>query len=1081
MITITTINNSYYFIGDFVVRPNSKGTYNESLLNYAQARDLLISREKARITLSQEDADKIEVIKGLLDPVITPEDLMAKQDKLVDTVNIKTVASKSILGAGDLELTVEDITGLEQGLVLSKDALTDLGSCVHVSGGNIVPTGGVTFRIESGTGYARDLTGAMIKVTWNTIDTSCPNTGNNYISIDYTGTVVINSTPSDGSLIYIGFIYTSASNSTILGLSRAKLTGKDSLFRTSEVFRTTVGSLVESGCSTAMQASPNEMKITITGGKIWTILNPFIVADTSTFTKLFSTNLGIVPDFVTPADTVNSQYWNMINSPEASALVPMTPGYFKKDLIMMTPEGQAFYVYGIAEYATLEEAEKAPLPNIPENIRVSIVRSAALVVEAGATSVAKVIDIRPFFARIFETGTAASNATVVSHSDLTDLGMDSHLQYHTDARADIRYYRKTESDNLYSPLIHSHSNATTSTSGYLSASDKTKLDGLNSTNLLNRTNHTGTQDVGTITGLTKSTVGLGNVPDVDATLRSNHSGTQAITTVTGLTVALDSKENTVAVGTTSQYYRGDKSWQTLDKSAVGLGNVVNADTTTTANITSSTGKRFVADADLIKLANTTNINSGDETAATIKTKLGVASTSVDGYLSSASFNTFNNKEATVTAGTTSQYYRGDKSWQTLNSAAVGLANVVNLNTSTTANITDSVDKRFVTDAQAVVLTNTSNTNTGDETTATIQTKLGVASTTTNGYLTPANFNIFNNKEPALTAGVSTQYYRGDKSWQPLAGGVTGQVQYNNGVGLSAASKVSVDAAGNFLKTVDNTPLTPTASTTITQHITQRANRAALALTDFKGITYNPQASLMDSSCWLIAAPASGTLMLPFNCAVTVAGQVANSMTFQLNGRDHINSKSRSNFTTSVLIGNLAYGFQSSNRVLFTNQTTPSSTLSLGFTTVFRFNREESTPLAGARIFVGMTGATTTPTNVSPTTLLNSIGMYKDTADTNWKLYSAGSSAGVSIDLGVNFPTTTNVALYDLMLHSPKNSGVVYYEVTRVDTGVTVAGQFAGANLPSGLQFMSPRWWITNNTTAAATTLTIHYNYGESFR
>ena len=39
----------------------------------------------------------------------------------------------------------------------------------------------------------------------------------------------------------------------------------------------------------------------------------------------------------------------------------------------------------------------------------------------------------------------------------------------------------------------------------------------------------------------------------------------------------------------------------------------------------------------------------------------------------------NNGEPTVSFGTTSQYYRGDKSWQTLNSAAVGLGNVENTN------------------------------------------------------------------------------------------------------------------------------------------------------------------------------------------------------------------------------------------------------------------------------------------------------------------------------------------------------------------------------------------------------------------
>lgn len=38
---------------------------------------------------------------------------------------------------------------------------------------------------------------------------------------------------------------------------------------------------------------------------------------------------------------------------------------------------------------------------------------------------------------------------------------------------------------------------------------------------------------------------------------------------------INSKENTITAGTTSQYYRGDKTFQTLDKTAVGLANVDN--------------------------------------------------------------------------------------------------------------------------------------------------------------------------------------------------------------------------------------------------------------------------------------------------------------------------------------------------------------------------------------------------------------------------------------------------------------------------------------------------------------------------
>lgn len=81
-------------------------------------------------------------------------------------------------------------------------------------------------------------------------------------------------------------------------------------------------------------------------------------------------------------------------------------------------------------------------------------------------------------------------------------------------------------------------------------------------------------------------------------------------------------------------------------------------------------------------------------------------------LSSSAVSTY---EPIISVGTTAQYYRGDKTFQTLNKTAVGLPNVVNADTTTTANISDSTNKRFITDAQQIVLGNTSNTNTGDQT------------------------------------------------------------------------------------------------------------------------------------------------------------------------------------------------------------------------------------------------------------------------------------------------------------------------------------------------------------------------------
>ena len=77
-------------------------------------------------------------------------------------------------------------------------------------------------------------------------------------------------------------------------------------------------------------------------------------------------------------------------------------------------------------------------------------------------------------------------------------------------------------------------------------------------------------------------------------------------------------------------------------------------------------------------ANVITIISGDNALlSTVSIDINQSNATTDGYLSSADWNTFNNKEGALTAGTISQYYRGDKTWATLDNTAVGLGNVTN--------------------------------------------------------------------------------------------------------------------------------------------------------------------------------------------------------------------------------------------------------------------------------------------------------------------------------------------------------------------------------------------------------------------
>lgn len=162
-----------------------------------------------------------------------------------------------------------------------------------------------------------------------------------------------------------------------------------------------------------------------------------------------------------------------------------------------------------------------------------------------------------------------------------------------------------------------------------------------------RDNHTGTQAISTVTGLQTALDGKQPTGDYATNTaltnglatKANVSHTHVIADVTNLQTSLDGKENTITAGTTAQYFRGDKTFQTLDKTAVGLSNVVNADTTTTANITDSTNKRFITDAQQTVLSNTSGTNTGDNAVNSLYS--GLATSKQDTLVSGTNIKTVN--------------------------------------------------------------------------------------------------------------------------------------------------------------------------------------------------------------------------------------------------------------------------------------------------------------------------------------------------------------------------------------------------------------------------------------------------------
>jgi hypothetical protein len=137
-----------------------------------------------------------------------------------------------------------------------------------------------------------------------------------------------------------------------------------------------------------------------------------------------------------------------------------------------------------------------------------------------------------------------------------------------------------------------------------------------------------------------------------------------------------------------RYYNGS-SWVSTNMAGGGAVDSVNGQTGVvvldTGDITEVTDKNYVTDAELTVIGNTSGTNTGDNATNTTSNTYAdgkVTDAIVNGVTTvapsqNAVFDALATKEPTITAGTSAQYYRGDKTFQTLDKTAVGLSNVDN--------------------------------------------------------------------------------------------------------------------------------------------------------------------------------------------------------------------------------------------------------------------------------------------------------------------------------------------------------------------------------------------------------------------
>jgi hypothetical protein len=128
-----------------------------------------------------------------------------------------------------------------------------------------------------------------------------------------------------------------------------------------------------------------------------------------------------------------------------------------------------------------------------------------------------------------------------------------------------------------------------------------------------------------------------------------------------------------------------------------------------------------------------------------------------------------------------------------------------------------------------------------------------------------------------------------------------------------------------------------------------------------------------------------------------------------------------------------------------------------------FGTSDPATVAGARSFVGYTNNFSNPSNVEPTSFVNSVGIARLSTSNNWNvIHNDNVGVCTAIDLGVNFPSNTldtDLIYFKLIFNL---DGTISYVVTNKSTNITTSGLIS-TNLPIGTLY--EQMWTCNNATA----------------
>lgn len=983
------------------------------------ASKAVVSDVSGKISTSSVTSSELEFVSGVTSSIQDQVDAKADRTdtELVGTINWKSNESEDTVDISEL-ISFTSTMGL-------------------IEGGQITVNSGLTINVARTIGYASSsenyATQLLKKIDAAATTLLLPASSNVYVYYTSGGVLSYNVTaPNERANIILGRVVTNATS--VVYIEKSELDAHHWSNYTDVMLKEAFGSIFASG-SIITENGTNARQLDMTSGVYFYSEHRLTLAEETSlsFNAYYSNGSGGYT-VQSPSSTVSNSLYDDGSGTLAS--IP-TDKYVKHLLVGIKEQtgNQKFLLfYGDSNWTTEAEAVAASLPATPDFVKNTFVRLASIVVKQGVTAIQKIVDERP---RVGFSPSSVSSAVVTDHGALSGLADDDHTQYllangsrQLSGNLDMDGFDIISLDTINGVVVEAH--ASRHQPGGADAIPTATAVSIASANAegtstsLARADHTHKIDAGFVTNamlagsIDATKIDSGSVSNAEfatldgintaATIQSQLDGKQA--TITGAATTITSSDLTasralasdasgkVTVSATTSAELGFVSGVTsaIQTQLSGKQPTVTGAITTVTNSNLTVSRAVVSDS-------SGKIDISPTTSAELAFVSGVTSAIQD---------QLNGKQATVTGGASSI---------------------------TSANL--AVNRALTSDASGKVAVS-----------ATTDTELGFVSGVTSAIQTQLS-----GKEPSITSGTTSQYWRGDKSFQTINKADVGLGSVDN---ISAANlRDRSTHTGNETQLTWSEGTTPSAPAAgVTTYSKDIGGRQMFAQRGKSGVDYSFQPFMARNRVALWQANGNSTAATLIGSATPTTGgtattrNVATTNFFTWMRRLGYVSATTGNASSGLRLAAAQYGLgNGAGRG--------------GFHFVTRFGISDATLVTGARLFVGLTSSTAALGNSDPSAFTNIIGVGLDAADTTLQImHNDGAGTATKIDLGASFPESTNTDFYELALYCAPNGTTVFYEVVNLTTGIETSGSIT-TNLPSNTQLLAWQIWRHNVATGLA--------------